>query len=418
MKKIIKTNNKDKQQRQTTKTNVKQRIVNYMLILFLFYYSYRYILQVNAVCTSPTYSDTPLFWRMLKYILFMPLLMLLGAQTYLRIIYRRSNELIAYLLFFLVGLHFYYTFAGLYEGLATELFVRTLTVIVIFSSVLFCIGGNFKVDVESLGKIFDVYFIYAISYNFVQIFLYFSVGRLPALAYATGNLMHVRFGGNWDDPNTWPMIMAFYFPYVITRYKGLLKWFFAVICPVFTLMAWSGTGVITFAAASIMFFFLRFKDSRLINVFMTMSLVVGIFLALNYTNIKTLFDTYVEAKKGSVSGHAASWTTEGLDPITLLGLYPYFLGGESGFMRLLRAGGIPAVLALYGLMFIAVKRLLTLSNHASSRKEKAVYYGMIAYVISFGLNMLNLASNYGLCQLGIFAVILITVASPPVHNRI
>lgn len=39
------------------------------LILYLFYYSYRYIFKYNAETTSPTYSDTPLAFQLGKYIL-------------------------------------------------------------------------------------------------------------------------------------------------------------------------------------------------------------------------------------------------------------------------------------------------------------------------------------------------------------
>ena len=388
-----------------------------MLLLFLYYYSYRYPLQINSTGTSPTYSDTPLFWKSLKYFIFAPLFIYLGAQTHFRIVFSRKNRLVAYLLLFLLGCNIYYGFISvLMRG--GEATIRIADLVMILTATLFCLSEKFSIDVEYLGKIFDVYFIYAVSYNLIQIFLYFSTGRLPALGYGTGVLMHVRFGGPYDDPNTWPMIMAFYFPYVMTRYKGFIKYFSVMICIVFTIMAWSGTGFIIFAASAFMMFILRFKDSKLVGIFLTIFIVATLILAFYYADILALIKTFSEMKSGSVQGHAASWTTAGLNPITLSGLFPYFADGESGFMRMLRGGGIPSILVFYTLMIIVIKRLSKLANFAASKNTKAVYYGMISYVISLALLMLNLPYNYALVHMGLFSIAVITACSKPERMRL
>ena len=38
-------------------------LIGFALILFLFYYIYRYVLQMNDSGTSPTYADTTFFGR-------------------------------------------------------------------------------------------------------------------------------------------------------------------------------------------------------------------------------------------------------------------------------------------------------------------------------------------------------------------
>lgn len=39
------------------------------LILFLYYYIYRYVLQYNSDDTSPTYSNTPVLFQLAKYLI-------------------------------------------------------------------------------------------------------------------------------------------------------------------------------------------------------------------------------------------------------------------------------------------------------------------------------------------------------------
>lgn len=46
------------------------------LILFLYYYIYRYVLQYNSDDTSPTYSNTPVLFQLAKYLI---LILLLAA---------------------------------------------------------------------------------------------------------------------------------------------------------------------------------------------------------------------------------------------------------------------------------------------------------------------------------------------------
>ena len=51
-------------------------LIGFALNLFLFYYIYRYALQMNSSDTSPTYSDTTFFWKVAKYLLLLAILVL------------------------------------------------------------------------------------------------------------------------------------------------------------------------------------------------------------------------------------------------------------------------------------------------------------------------------------------------------
>ena len=48
------------------KNNTATRYVLAALVLFLYYYIYRYVLQYNDDETSPTYSDTPFLFQAAK----------------------------------------------------------------------------------------------------------------------------------------------------------------------------------------------------------------------------------------------------------------------------------------------------------------------------------------------------------------
>lgn len=66
------------------KNNTATRYVLAALVLFLYYYIYRYVLQYNDDETSPTYSDTPFLFQAAKYLLLLLLLCAFFVHVLLR----------------------------------------------------------------------------------------------------------------------------------------------------------------------------------------------------------------------------------------------------------------------------------------------------------------------------------------------
>lgn len=182
----------------TEKDKVLQRLILIYVYFINIYYVYRYIFKYNSENTSPTYTNTPVTIQNFKYyvaatLFVLTFLLLIKSETKIRI---GSFEIIVCfialaLLIKSVIVSNYVLFIKIYSFFAMAYFVTYVERI-----------GDFINKFLNSNRII---LLYHIVYSLIQIFLYIFYRRLPALAYPNG---YVRFGGGWDDPNSFGIYLC------------------------------------------------------------------------------------------------------------------------------------------------------------------------------------------------------------------
>ena len=182
-------------------------------IVAVFYEAYRYPLRINDSATSPTYRSTPLSYQAGKYAILGAL-----AIALLVVVVRNRRDLGrlsgADLLLLVLG-----SYALLRGGAATaqthsQTSLRTILPFV--CGVPFALAGASWVHARAgrstsfvrVAVLFGgaVVVLHA-AVNLVEMALWATTGRLPALGYSHGL---VRFGGIWDDPNSTAVFSALF----------------------------------------------------------------------------------------------------------------------------------------------------------------------------------------------------------------
>ena len=182
-------------------------------LVAVFYDAYRYPLRINDSATSPTYRNTPLAYQAGKYAILGVL-----AIALLVVVVRNRRDLArlrgADLLLLVLG-----SYALLRGGVATaqthsQISLRTILPFV--CGVPFALAGAAWVHARAgrstsfvrAAVLFGggVVVLHA-AVNLVEVALWATTGRLPALGYSHGL---VRFGGIWDDPNSTAVFSALF----------------------------------------------------------------------------------------------------------------------------------------------------------------------------------------------------------------
>ena len=381
---------------------VKEYVYYALLSLYLFYYSYRYIFKYNSSQTSPTYSDTPLAFQLLKYAILGCLLLVLVLQFRVttRIPYRnRKIFLITALLivqFIVLG------------GLSKNL--DAISTALILVPILFYVRCGDLPSLSKVEKILMVFWWFSFTYELLQIALYVVFKRLPALAYPTGKITDVRFGGAWDDPNGYALFTLFYLFYFLVKYRGIKQFCYVGATLLMLILTWSGTGFIAFVATAVIMLLIRLNDRQLVNKYIlvcgiALSLGLALF-ALRFDDIVRVLGHYLQSKVGSVDDHLLGWDMSWANPLTLCGLYCNYSGGEVGYLRILSIGGFPALFAyLYVSLQGCVRAHAYMINQSS--QYSALLFGVLAYVVAFLLFMVNLPPLVNFSCMGVFTCFLI-----------
>ena len=182
-------------------------------IVAVLYDAYRYPLRINDSATSPTYRDTPLAYQAGKYAILGAL-----AVALLIVVVRNRRDLGrlrgADLLLLVLG-----SYAFLRGGIAaaeTHSQTSLRTILPFVCGVPFALAGAAWVHAKA-GRSTSfvraaVLFAGAVvvlhaAVNVVEMGLWATTGRLPALGYHNGL---VRFGGIWDDPNSTAVFSALF----------------------------------------------------------------------------------------------------------------------------------------------------------------------------------------------------------------
>lgn len=374
-----------------------------ILVLYLFYYSYRYILQYNSEITSPTYSNTPAAISLLKYVFLAVLLAVLFFRLTSERIAPKPLALCAGLL----------VLQNLYALLTTK---NTAC-----AAALGCLMPLFllllvpvPLNEAPFDRALTVFLNFTVAYEFLQILLYAAAGRLPALGYPTGKLTDVRFGGPWDDPNGFAVFLSFLLPYSCYKYRGAKRAFYALSLSVFLALTWSMTGIACFAAVLLFLGALRLSETRVTRkklfVFVLVCLLLAVGAIAGYLLFREKIDYFFQSKAGSFYGHLQGFRYD-LSFGALLGLTPSPENPESSVMSLLLHGGVLHLFLFYAL---AAAGVLFAYRRARSTEKGDRFYplrrAILCYQIAFTLSTLNLPFVYSFSCFGCFTVFLILSA--------
>lgn len=392
------------------KNNTATRYVLAALVLFLYYYIYRYVLQYNDDETSPTYSDTPFLFQAAKYLLLLLLLCAFFVHVLLR--HRRGVKIdVLFVAASLLILQNVYIF--LVSGDADAVTMCCC----LFLALLIHFTAE-ETSLDAVDRLFAFFLHFAILYECVQIALYFIAGRLPALGYDTGNLTDVRFGGPWDAPNEFALLLAFLLPYAALRYQGWRRVLYVAVLIVMLILSWSLTGIATILLIAVVVglkeLFLRSRNAlHTLTACVAGLCVLGAFGLVLYFNSDAIH-AFVASKMGSIQGHLDGWDLSGLTLWNFLGLYPDMEFSEVGLIVLLRRGGVVQVLLFYGLgIYCAVRAGRLAKVHRGDAVRRRLYTGMQWYLIAFLIASFNLPMMVSFSNLGVFCVFVALTARAP-----
>ena len=181
----------------------------------LLYNFHRYIFKYNAEGTSPTYANTPLVWKIGKYIILsMILVVFYAVLNYTQKISKWFLVIYGLILLVLVINLLNFIIYGVFDTEETEYCYWFLLLIP------YCFSEDSIFSIKlNYDKLLTVAAVILFLSNGLALANYFLTGRLPALGYEGGLS---RFGGFWDDPNSFGIICVFYFYYFVRRERYFL----------------------------------------------------------------------------------------------------------------------------------------------------------------------------------------------------
>lgn len=181
-------------------------------VVAVLYDAYRYPLRINDSATSPTYRSTPLALQAGKYAI---LAVLAVALVFVALRDRRRLARLRGIDILLLALGSYALLRAGVAAAPTHSTASLRTILPFVCGIPFAVIGAAWVGAErdrlsafvrgaaAFGS--GVVVLHA-AVNVVEMGLWATTGRLPALAYTHGL---VRFGGVWDDPNGCAAFSAF-----------------------------------------------------------------------------------------------------------------------------------------------------------------------------------------------------------------
>jgi len=270
------------------KINISFSNISFLLLMMLLLLnSLRYIFQFNSSGTSPTYSDTPTWFYLIKYSLL--LCFVLYMYAYAKVLPKFNFLTITLILFMIFFIIINILNIISYSEYSSDLKIIA-TFLLVFFSVYFISKPKMMEFQNSLMKSFGYIAILLILMNIIVIINFLLYGRLPALAYA-GSL--VRFGSFWDDPNGFGMFSSFLFIFFLVQKKYFLS--LLTLINIALTVSFSSYAVLAFGMILV-----SFKIKR-VMFFTIFGLILFSFLA--YTFYDFLMTIY-QLKSGSIEAHA------------------------------------------------------------------------------------------------------------------
>ena len=254
---------------------------------------------------------------------------------------------------------------------------------------LVLVVGTKPISVAALNRYFRFVFFYALVSTAIEVFLFLTIGRLPALAYEDS--FSVRFGGFLDDPNGFAALVYMLLGWAYYYFSGkrrVLAEGALLLCLLltqsYTALAFLGLFIMVLAGNRL----LHRPRPLLIMSFGAVLLAVLIYIWVPLTG---LIYSIIESKSNSVDIHVSQVTTTKVMDVT-----EWILGGtsyvpyESWWVGSLINFGVP-----WYLLNLIVFTTLTVCTfkafrNADNLQYKAVMSGIFLLTCYFLVGSINL----------------------------
>lgn len=389
----MKTTYRLKADKPATSSDGNSLATNTLVALFIisFYYlSYRYPFQINSSLSSPTYSDTPAWLQTGKYALVAVVLALAAMAGAMRGAVRAAVSETPFALtrlcfFLLAG---FTLIKGLLLG-STDMLVLGCSLAAGF--ILSGLSLKWPIDTERLARVISVFAVLAVIMEAVQVFLFATQGRLPALAYR--NSISVRFGSLLDDPNGFALLIALTLPVVIVGWKArpILRLVIVPALLVSLVLTQSFTGIVAVAFALLAgYFALNWRRPLVASAIFILFPPVAVATWAFVTGSSVVKSVWL-TKSGSVNDHASS-----LDALHEMGVADIFGFGEptalieSSYVSMISNVGLPFTLIYVVLGLIGITRLHRTIKSLQGARRAGLHYGIYFYLIAYLIGSINM----------------------------
>ena len=258
-------------------------------------------------------------------------------------------------------------------------------------------GYGTRNHIDTIVRLIWVFLSLSMVWLVLQVVLFMTIGRLPALAYH--DLLSVRFGSIWDDPNAFPMMLAVFVPLVLFRFRSIAALSLTVVGAVAVIVAaQSITCAISVAICFIAALVLRLSDRTSTVGLVTKACVILVvsLLTIAVVDIGALTSIGVawqQEKTPSITAHLSDFERlVAAHPLSFLGIAPTGVIGESGWLNLLTNQGM-LLTALYGVFIISgIRQAATVAINCSIQ-EKGLFYGAFCFQVAFAVSLFMLPNN-------------------------
>ena len=361
--------------------NIGTNYIISILVVSLYYYIYRYIFKYNDEGTSPTYSGTPNVFKYGKYILLLLVYMYFILKSrFIRPIGKSSQRVLLCIVFFCMVL--FLRICALWELDDVKLLIVGLLPFIYIKL------NGYVLDYSRISRFLYHFFLFSAIYELIQIFLFFFIGRLPALAYEGS--ISVRFGGAWDDPNSWGIALSFFIPFVYYYCRNSFMRKAMVACGILMLIVTQSlTAIGAFVFSVSLTEYMIHKNKRVLYLLIVFILLFIFYQLYELFLSNSFIIDYIEMKQGSIDDHAKS-----IDIFSDLEWYNYLFGvgepffNESDYVNMLCFGGIPMLLFYFTISLSNIFKLFKIVKRQSN--EVALWRGALTFQIAFLLASSNL----------------------------
>ncbi|SAK49604.1 hypothetical protein AWB76_01352 [Caballeronia temeraria] len=351
------------------------------VLIALLYSSYRYPLQINSAQTSPTYSDTPPFLQAAKYLLLAAACAVIAVAAGGLYIPRRKLGFIALYLALLVCPFIHLTFDGEPKHLAFA-FVAAVAFFVSLS-----VRAVTMSSIDAFMK-FTLYL--SLLVNLIQIILFYSIGRLPALAYE--DTLSVRFGSFLDDPNGFGALLFLLLGYAFCSPRTLVNRL-CILGVILSIVFSQSLTAIAFLVFLILLWGLmnHFKATVLILMIACLPLLMPVLFGDFRPDGSELLDVVLTSKEASSDAHFASFKVANLADFSvwILGADGYSIS-ESWWVTSLNNYGLIWTAALLAMFSAFMWRLYNALRETNSQRSKRVLFAALLFSIYFVVASANL----------------------------
>ena len=373
-----------------------------IFLIVLYFMSYRYPFQIGDTDTSPTYTDTPVWLQLAKYVLLAPFL------AYALVITRINRWSFSAAELLIAALSLY---SVLYGGaMALTGANYGLTLIQVGFALLFAVlFAQRDVTRRSFGVFYTCllwFFALSLVAYGVQLFLYAAFARLPALGYVGS---FPRFGGIWDDPNSAAAIFVFVIPWVIVA-RGI-GWRSAIVVGLSLVAILLSQSLTTYATIVVVFGTVVLAFYRSMPFYTRILVMLGLLVAgialvallgfiflqsvdLTVSGIIRSADAILVSKVGSIVVRQNSYSfASDISFLTLLGFDPLDEFGENQWLNLLANIGLPFTLGYAVLQILTLRNLWAWSNSLPDGPSRAIVVGLFSYYLWFFLLQINIPAS-------------------------